>query len=118
MGFFEKSESGELPPIGHYWSSLKELKIEAQPSFDDPNLKTQRSKFVFETTTLDRKSGKPILIIIWTGTRYGNPKASLTKLLDMMLPKMTAEQRAEVTREQLLGRKCRGSSENVQISIP
>lgn len=104
MSFFEKSSGGELPPAGTYYAKLSELKIEAQPDFNNPEQTTPRAKWVWETTSL-REDGKPILIFDWTGIRYGNPKAMLTKRLDTLFPKLTEDQRSELTPDKILGRK-------------
>jgi hypothetical protein len=105
MGFFEKSSGGELPPAGTYYAKLAEVKIEQQADYNNPEQMTPRAKWVWETTSLRRSDGKPVLIFDWTGVRYGNPKAGLTKRLDSIFPKLTDDQRSELTPDQMIGRK-------------
>lgn len=105
VAFFQKSQPTELLPAGTYFGTLTELKVEEQPDFNDPSQMTQRAKFVYTTTAINPVTGRPCLIFDWTGIRYGNPKATLTKRLDQMFPKLSPDQRAELQPEQCVGRK-------------
>lgn len=102
MSFFEKSSGGELPPPGTYYAVLSELKVEMQDDYNDPTQKVQRVRWTWTTTSFRQTDSKPVLIFEWTGPRYGNPKANLTKRLDALYPKLTLEQRAELEPSQMV----------------
>jgi len=44
-------------------------------------------------------------LAVWTFENYGHPKANLTKLLDMLLPRATIEQKASLNTDRLVGRR-------------
>jgi hypothetical protein len=102
MSFFEKSSGGELPPPGTYYAVLSALEVKLQDDYNDPTQKVQRVQWTWTTTSFRKTDSKPVLIFEWTGPRYGNPKANLTKRLDALYPKLTTEQRAELEPAQMV----------------
>jgi len=105
MGMFEKSSGGTVAPAGTYHATLKNLEIKLFPSFDDPSVQEQRAMFTYETAEKDEETGMPFELADFTGTKYGNERAKLTKRLDTMLPHLTPEQRSEVEPGELIGKK-------------
>lgn len=104
MGFFEKSERVMLP-AGTYYGTVISLSIESQPDYNDPNSMTQRAKWTYQMTAKNPETGEPYKYTDWTGLKYGNPKATLTGRLDQMFPKLKPDQKAELSPEEIIGKK-------------
>jgi len=98
MGFFSQTGAYstatgdyELAEAGAYICRLKEVVTEDRPGYDDSTILQPQYKFVFETTQTAATDGRPFRFTRFTGVKYGNDSANLTKLLDQMLGKRLTE---------------------------
>ena len=73
---------------------------------DAVNGKVKRLKFRFVSQEED-EDGTPYDYAVITGLTYGNEKAGLTRLIDMLVPGMTVEKFADFDTDDLVGKKFR-----------
>src|SRR5262252_6975872 len=96
---------GETPrtPIeaGDHLLTLKSVVEKEMPSYNDPNKQEIRWVWVFTSQRKD-ELGQPQQFSVFTGSVYGNPKATLTILLDFMCPTLSGAQKASLNTDELL----------------
>jgi hypothetical protein len=90
-----------LPPGDHVLTLVSVTESE-QPSFNNPQVMQTRWIWQFKAQMRDEETGDRFEFRIYTGTSYGNPKATLTGLLDMMLPDWADEDKAAINTDDLL----------------
>ena len=75
--------------------------------------KVERLKFRIVSNETD-DDGTPYDFVVYTGMTYGNEKAGLTKLIDMLVPGMTEKQFADFDTDDLVGKKFRAQIKHVK----
>jgi hypothetical protein len=78
-----------LCPAGPQVIRLVEVTEKETPNFNDPNVMDTRLLWRFVVKGEVDEDGLQYEVAIFTGLKYGNPKAKLTWLLDMLDPGMT-----------------------------
>ena len=105
---FNTEKPRPLIPAGEH--ILKLVEVRAQ-EMDDRYGKSATGKVVrniwqFVSNETD-EDGTPYEYGVFTGDTYGNPKAGMTNLIDMIVPGMTAEKFADFDSDDLVGKKFR-----------
>lgn len=91
-----------LPPREHA-CKLVEVKLVEGKEYGTDNPQTQIS-FTFESIKWRTEDGEPGVITLWTGLKYGDPRAKLTALLDAVFGRsLTQEEARKVDVEKLVG---------------
>lgn len=114
MPVIQTETSRNLCPAGPQIIELKEVKETELPDFNDPNLMQTRLIWRFETVGEADEAGNPYEIAIFTGTRYGNSRAKLTWLLDMLVPGMTSAKAQALDTDTLIGNRYETQVKHVQ----
>jgi len=115
MGFFSdkgqfSGAGGDFPVAedGVYLCRLKEIIAEQRPSFENPDVMVDQFRFSFETIEEADENGAPYRFVKFTGVKYGNDKANLTKTLDSMLGRrLTPDEFNDLDLEDLTAKKWR-----------
>lgn len=106
VGYSTPGGDAIILPIGEHPCKLVSVELVPgeNPQTKEPN---EQIKFTFQSLTWkDPQTGKPGTISQWTGLKYGNNKAKLTALLDMIFGRALSQQEAElVDMEKLVGLK-------------
>ena len=76
-----------------------------KPISKSNNPKNNRLVWDFVTDEVDPATGKPYEYAHWTNDNYGDSRASLTKLLDFLVPGITVEQAKGMDVEELIGKR-------------
>lgn len=85
-------------------ASVEEVEVQAlkrKPT--DPD-KIKKWAWRFESDMIDEE-GEHYEYTHWTNSRYGHAKANLTQLLNMICPNLTAEQKANLNTDTLIGQR-------------
>lgn len=93
-----------LIPAGEHVLTLREVGTKEFPSFNNPNEQVERTMWRF-TSNEEDEDGAPYEFRQYTGMVYGNNKAALTKLIDMLVPGMTEDDFEEFDSDDLIGKK-------------
>jgi len=103
-----------LCPAGLYTFALAEVNTVEMDAFNPLDGKVERWVWRFVSNRINPEDGLQYEIPIFTGQAYGNPKAKLTWLLDMLLPGITKVQAANLDTDTLIGKTFDGSVKHAQ----
>lgn len=102
IGFSSGMDAAILPPREHA-CKLIEVTLTEGKAFQSEEMVPQL-KWVFEAVSWKSEDGKPGIITLWTGVRYGDPKAKLTALLDGFFGRsLTGPEAARLDMEKFVG---------------
>ncbi len=87
---------------GDHLLCLISVEEKMQPSFNDPKVDTPRWIWQFKAKATDPETGDRYEFRVYTGVTYGDSRATLTILLDQMVPDWTDDQKANVNTDELL----------------
>ena len=104
-----------LIPAGEHILKLQSCDIQ---EFEDrfqksESGKVERLKFRFISNETD-DDGAPYDYVVYTGMTYGNDKAGLTRLIDMLVPGMTEKKFADFDTDDLVGKRFRAQIKHVK----
>ena len=99
------SNKRPMIPAGEHFVTLKEVKELDVPAYGGKPGTERKWAWRFEADCLDPKDGYPYEHTVWTKAQYGGAKANLTKLLDMLIPKATKEQKQNLNTDRILERR-------------
>lgn len=85
---FETSAAPAPHPPGNAKLFLESVDVVEQPSFSDPNVMQKRVAWKFVSNQVNPETGERFRHTEWTGLKYGNPKAGLTKFANMIMPNL------------------------------
>ena len=112
---FETQKEKALIPAGEH--ILKLIKIDPREMDDlygkSTTGKVTRVLWVFVSNETD-DSGEPYEYGVFTNDKYGNEKAGMTLLIDMMVPGMTVEKFEDYETDDLLGKKFRSQIKHIK----
>jgi hypothetical protein len=94
-----------LIPAGDHILTLVSVVSEMQPSYNNPEVETERWTWQFKSNKRDEESGDRFEFRTWTGPTYGNEKAGYTILVDMMFPDLSEIQKATLDTDPYCGKK-------------
>ena len=106
------SKPPAICPTGVHTFFLTEVKSVFQAPFGSPpDAEKTVERWVWEFTAKDIKDTEGLypVVTVWTNTTYGDPRAGLTRLLDMLVPGITAEQAQNFDTDTLLMNEYEGS---------
>lgn len=98
-------EKGAIIPKGEHvlkLTEVKQVRINSQFSKEEDG-KVDKYIWIFLSTDKDPENGKPYEYPIFTNTKYGNDKASLTQLLNQLVPEMDEEMAADFDTDDIVG---------------
>lgn len=107
----QPSPKTPLIPAGEHFLTLvavEEKEVDNLRAAKDPTAPKRVMKWLWRFISDDVDPENPDVhyeYAAWTFANYGHSKANLTKLLDMIVPKATAEQKASLNTDQILGRR-------------
>jgi len=112
---FNTEKPRPLCPAGDHILKLVEVR---EQEMDDRYGKSATGKVVrniwqFVSSETD-EDGTPYEYGVFTGDTYGNPKAGMTLLVDMLVPGMTVEKFADFDSDELIGKKFRAQIKHVK----
>lgn len=100
-----------LCPAGEHFLTLAAVEVKEVDNLrfqKDPTQPRRVNKWLwrFISDDIDPESdGQHYELPMWTFENYGHPRANLTKLLDMIVPRATPEQKAALNTDALIGRR-------------
>ncbi len=107
MATLQVEKTRTLCPPGPATFALQEVEVIQMQSFDGSG-QVERLLWRFVSSKRDPE-GAFYEVPVFTGYSYGNPKAKLTWLLDMLLPGITKREADNLDTETLVGRHYEGS---------
>ena len=112
---FETQKEYPLIPSGEHVLKLTGCDVQ---EFEDRYGKSdtgtvERIKWRFMSQEED-ESGVPYDFVVYTGKAYGNDKAGLTRLIDMLVPGMNEKKFADFDSDDLIGKKFRAQIKHVK----
>ena len=108
MSFFEVEKPRPLIPSGEHVLALREIVRKSVTSkfARTEDGRTEKLMWRFEAAQLD-PDGEPFEFVTFTGSKYGNERAALTELLDLIVPGMNIEIAKSLDPNSLLHRRFR-----------
>lgn len=107
-----RSAKRPMIPAGKHFVTLKDVQAMSVVSLahikdpvKNPNPTEIKWAWRFEADCLDPKDGLPFEHTVWTKDAYGGGRANLTKLLDLLLPRASREQKQNLKPKVIYGRR-------------
>lgn len=114
MPAIEVERPRTLCPAGLYTFKLAEIKTVQMDAFNPEDGKVNRWVWRFVSNRINPEDGCQFEIGVVTGMQYGNGRAKLTWLLDMLVPGFTKAQAATFDTDSLIGKTFDGSVKHAQ----
>jgi hypothetical protein len=92
-------------PAGDHILMLVSVVSEMQPSYNNPDVLTERWTWQFKSNKRDEETGDRYEYRTWTGPTYGNEKAAYTILVDMMFPDLSEVEKSTLDTDPYTGKK-------------
>lgn len=89
-------------PAGDHVLTLISVEEQMRPTYNNPSVDEPRWTWQFKAVEKNPETGESYEFRIYSGRYYGNPKATLTLLLDMMLPNWTTAQKERINTDTIL----------------
>lgn len=99
----ERQQTRNPIPAGDQFLTLVSVEEKDMPSFNDAAVMTKRWVWQFKAKMKDPETGERYEYRKFTGPKYGNVRAELTILLDMMFPDMDEEEKGSINTDDHLG---------------
>jgi hypothetical protein len=104
----------ELIPAGEHILTLRSVDEKEMSKFGSKNENDTTTRWIWKFTSQMRDDDdKPYTLVIYTNTRYGNSNASLTHLLDLLIPNCTKEIARSLNTDDILGNKYKARIKHV-----
>ena len=107
MGYTDPANQGDISllPAGQHAVSLLSVKVVESDDLNNPGKTVERFQFTFESLK-PMGDGKPGIISLWTGMKYGHPKGLLTAFINAVFGRpLTQDEARRFDIEKLVGIK-------------